>query len=139
MEQLRTKQQNTQLYGLLTHLCWTHYREDLALQYSGGRTAKTSELTISECNALIQKLQEEAATRVPESKKKMLSKFFSICHRLGWETESGKLDYTRIDNWLKKYSIQKKGINDYSTSELPKLLSQIEKLLPYGKEEKKEN
>jgi Zn-dependent M32 family carboxypeptidase len=130
MEQLRTKEQHKRLFGLLKHLGWLHYREDLALQYSDGRSKKTSGLTNKECEALIQRLQHEVDIRVPESKKKMLSKFFAYCHRLGWETAQDKPDYQRINNWLLKYSYLKKGINDYTVEELPKLLNQITKLLP---------
>lgn len=135
-EPLRTAAQNTRLFVLLNQLSWIHYREDLALQYSEGRTKKTSQLTIKECDALIRRLQDEINLNIPESQKKMLSKFFAICHDLGWEVGGGKLDYARINNWLLKYSYLKKGINDYKASELPKLLHQIEKLVANGKEEK---
>lgn len=136
MEQLRTDEQHKRLFGLLKHLGWIHYREDLALQYSNGRTKKTSQLTQFECAALIERLQNEADLRVPPKQKKMLSKFFAICHKLGWQTDGEQLDYTRIDNWLRKYSYLKKGINDYEEDELPKLISQIENLLPHEQENK---
>lgn len=136
LENIRTKEQNTRLFGLLAHLGWIHYREDLALQYSNGRTKKTSQLTSAECAALIERLQNEADLRVSPAQKKMLSKFFSICHQLGWQTDGEQLDYARIDNWLRKYSYLKKGINDYTDNELPKLISQIEKLLANEQEKK---
>lgn len=133
MEQLRTKDQNRQLFALLSKLNWTHLREALAFQYSNGRTTSTSKLTQGECKALIMRLQEEVRNKIPESQKKMFRKFFSVCHQLSWTTEDGQLDYKRIDNWLKKYSYKKKGINDYRKEELPKLITQIQKLLPNEK------
>lgn len=130
MEQLRTKSQSKRLFGLLKRLNWIDQRAVLAYQYSGGRTESTGQLTKYECQKLITKLQAEVNKTKPSSnqKTKMLRKFFKICYQLEWTTDEGKLDYQRIDNWLKKYSYLKKGIDEYKYEELADLITQIQQL-----------
>lgn len=134
MEQsLRTKSQNTQLFALLNTLKITHLRNDLAMQYSNGRTSSTKKLYESECEELIGKLskmvEEQGRQQTPRAILKMRRRFFAVCHELGWELSNGKLDYARINRWLLRYGVHKKSINAYTAKELPELISQIDALL----------
>lgn len=130
MEQLeyRTAEQHKVLFGLLHRLNWLHYRQDLAIQYSNGRTESTKELYFKECQTLINYLKIEVnkpqGSKEPTQLEKMRKKFFYYCHELKWK-KKGKLDYERINNWLLKFSYLKKPLNNYKN----KLLQQIENVL----------
>jgi hypothetical protein len=129
--EFRTKEQHNRLFGLLTKLHWLHHRKDLAYQYSEGRTDSTANLSVQECDALMDMLQKEVdKTEAPKEQTKldkMRKKFFYYCHELGWK-ENGKLNYERINNWLLKFGYLKKLLNDYTEKELFTLLQQIEKV-----------
>jgi hypothetical protein len=59
---------------------------------------------------------------------RMRRKIFSICHDIGWETETGEVDKVRLQNWLLKYGYLHKPITEYTVTELPALLTQFENI-----------
>lgn len=133
----RTKQQHRVLFALLARLGLTATRAKLAEQYSDGRTSKTSKLTVSECQLLIDDLQGQVPS--PKTGKQVspvvLKKrriAFALFGKLGWTVNAGeKLDYTRVNNWMLTHSHAKKELNKYSSKELGKLIGQLENMLKH--------
>lgn len=136
----RTISQNRRLYTLFGKLkVDKETKEDLVSQYTSGRTLSSAEMTIPECQALINNLQHMAnetvkvmvtpkAPTAQNPSDKMRKKILSICHEMNWK-EKGHLDWTRINGWLLKYGYLKKPLNDYKALELPTLITQFEQLL----------
>lgn len=75
----------------------------------------------------------EKKKRNYESENRQRRKILAICYELGW-TVDGRLDFERIDNFCEKRGPFKKKLNEHSGSELPKLVSQFEKLKLYDSE-----
>lgn len=116
---------------------------------SDGRTTSTKELTqveaFSAINSLVgiqhtQRIHEgdKELTEVDKMRRKILSRF----HRMKWYLPGvapiastatgglvvGQLDYKRINQWMVDYSYLHKPLNKYSESELPDLVSQVDKV-----------
>ena len=91
-------------------------------QFTGDPTrTSTKQLTRSQADAMINYLDE--------SSDRMRKKILSICHDIGWETDEGKIDWDRLNAWLKKYGHKhKSNLNYYSKKELTVLVTQFEKL-----------
>jgi hypothetical protein len=120
------------LFALLNTLYLLHLRQDLALQYSNGRTNHTSELKESEVTQLIHRLQTLQSENYNTDKKPntlLQRTFFARCYELGWIIENGRLDYSHIESWLLKYSYEHKPFNDYTEEQLPKLITQLDILI----------
>lgn len=135
---IRTAGQNRQLHMLLNQTGLSGHKEALTASFSNGRTESTTELTVQECNEFIKYLNNELQKRKVDSPKfdpndkaqKMRRKILSICHELGWEDSTGKIDWDRLNSWLQKYGYKKYiNLNDYSEKELPTLVTQFENLL----------
>jgi len=132
MEQLRTVSQSKKLWALLKRANLAHYREELALGFSEGRTSSTKLLYQEECEEMIAYLQKqlprEDSKKVERPKpSKLWRKFFALCYKLGWE-KGGKLDYPRIDAWCVQYGHCHKPVKQIEESELPKLIIQLMKI-----------
>jgi len=131
---IRTITQSSTLFAIMDKLDLIEERNILAIQYSKGRTERTSELYIDECAALIKDLQLLANQSRDRQRKRMIS----MCWELGWVENVGtgkKADIIRLDNWVRKYGYlneQGKGLNDYSDKELPRLVTQFSSM--YRKE-----
>ncbi|MFT3750948.1 MAG: hypothetical protein QM768_21725 [Agriterribacter sp.] len=103
---------------------------------TNGRTTHTSELLYEEAKQILQgfaRIKKQVET--PKPTQKMINKLFAIAHEMGWVknvTSVGKnglevkKDYTILHNWINKYGYLRKPLNQYSYSELPKLLYQFE-------------
>lgn len=107
-------------------------RQSLVRQYSSNRTASLKELSIQEFKVLISALQNQAnnlpSAKAEEEKRKALLKVtYALCYDLEWviEGDSTKLDFTRISNWMTKYGVAHKKLNQYSSSELNKVNNQL--------------
>ena len=129
----RTKQQNAVLHGLINSLkIDMETKEDLVHSHTGGRTTSSSKMLINECADLIGHLKNmtegTASKKTNTVQDKMRKKILSICYEMQW-TIAGKLDWERINFWLNKYGYLHKDLNDYTISELPKLVTQFENLL----------
>lgn len=112
----------------------TELRRDLCYQASSGRTESLKDLTdmeLVEVNNHLRRISASMPVVNDESLTRMRRKFFSICYDLRW-TKSGKLDYARIHAWVNKYGHAHKAFNDYTTKELPELITQLESVLRYG-------
>lgn len=91
---------------------------------SNGRTTTSKELTQTEAFKLLDGLARET----PEAKSadKMRKKIIGLARECGWINDQNKADMERINWWCQKYGYMKKPLNDYSLTELPKLVSQFE-------------
>lgn len=137
---IRDKQQNSRLHKLIGNLhIDKETKEELVFQFTKRRTPHSSEMTMEECQALINHLQVLDKQRVSitgtppprfanTTANKMRRKILSMCHEMNWK-ENGMLDWKKINAWLLKYGYLHKSMNDYNEQELPKLVTQFEKLL----------
>lgn len=104
-------------------------KEQLAWQYSEGRTTSTSELKIGEYNQLLKDLQNTAGKN--DAANIMRRKIISRAHEMSWTIEVDgiiKADIDRINNWCLKFGYLHKPLNSYSQKELPALVSQFDKV-----------
>lgn len=112
--------------------------EEMALQYSNNRTNKVSELTVHEGIDIIKNLTaSEPNNDIIKKSETMRRKIISMAREMAWViSEPSKLNgvsvlnanMDRINNWCIKYGYLKKSLNEYTFAELPKLVSQFEKL-----------
>lgn len=124
----RTKEQSVRLHTILGKLqIDAEGKADLVFAITKGREKSTTGLTQLECIALINDLQEKLPKN--ESKAdKMRKKILSTCHEMRW-TIDGKVDFERLDHYLKKYGYKHKELNEYTEQELPMLVTQFDNLL----------
>ena len=117
----RTNYQNRILHGLLNRLKLTDQKAALVAQYTCGRTAKSSEMSQAECQALIDALSAQIqGTMQQQSADKMRKKIIALAHHeMGWAMAD-------IDTFCQTKGYLKKGLNKYSIKELPTLVSQFE-------------
>ena len=114
------------LHQLLHQTNLTEYKVDLIRQYSDGRTVSSKELTYSEAHSLIRHLETYLPPAGPVPGEAMRRKIIAISHDMKWQKPDGKADLSRINEWCRKYSAQKKPLNSFKTHELPSLVSQFE-------------
>ncbi len=102
-------------------------KSSIIYSITGGRTTSTRELTDSEANGLLAHLQSLDGTA--DRSEKMRRKIIRLAHEMGWKRQgSTKIDMKRINAWCAKSGYLHKPLDDYSYSELPKLVSQFEKV-----------
>jgi len=132
--------QNKQLHAILGKLkIDKETKEDLVYQFTSNRTKSSREMLMQECQNLINylnalqkgstQLKARDSGKVYDACNQMRRKILSICHELQWENAEGKIDWTRLNNYLNKYGYLHKPLNDYTYDELPKLVTQFENLL----------
>ena len=118
---------------------------DMCMGFSDGRTTSSRELYDYEAKAMIAHLK--SLDPEEKGKQKMIGKILYYAHEMQWtvwsrKSEVGSLksenrkpitdnrhlvaDIDRINAWCEKYSYLKKKLDDYTYSELPKLVSQFQ-------------
>lgn len=126
----RTAKQNRLLHKLLTDTVAIAYKDNLVLQFTGGRTSKSSEMSVDECTALIKKLQELSNQQRNEIKLDKLRKTVISLYRTIGYNKDGKADMKRIYTDVKNY--WGKDLNEYTEQELIKIISVLKnKIVPY--------
>ena len=95
--------------------------------FSNGRCTSSKELLKDEAADLISHLK----SLDPDEKKaeKMRRKIIRMAHEMHWQYEyrgKNKADMKRIDGWCKTFGYLKKGLDNYTYKELPKLVSQFQ-------------
>lgn len=130
---IRNKHQNRELHVLLSK-CGIDKdtKRDMILGMTNMRSTSSADLTTDECQALINALRVKSGLK-PEPVKndaadKMRKKILSICHEMHW-TVDGKVDWKRLNTWLKQYGMYHKGLNKLTLAELPAQVTQFEQLL----------
>lgn len=140
----RTQSQNRDLHRLRNKLKLPHdVWEDLVNQYTGGRSTSSKDMKIFEADNMIDSLkrlerehdlkhgfgkqEKKPIEDTPENV--MRRKIFAKCHEIRWRNDAGKVDQERLNAWMLKYSYLKKPLQKYTLKELPKLISQFEKMV----------
>ena len=127
-----TKSQNGQLNALLTQTNMTAHKADLVLSYTAGRSESRADLSEAEAAGLIAYLRKQpgAATAPKQTPPgdAMRKKIIHMARTMGWETPERKADMPRINAWCKQYGQFHKRLNDHSPTELPALVTQMEKV-----------
>jgi len=128
------------LYGLFHETGTEKYRRDLVSSFSSGRTTNSAELSDLEADELIKHLERMVAqphgpTRsgVDYQGQQMRRRILSLCYTIGWvvwNPDLGKheIDWNRLNGWMLKYGYLHKPLNDYSYTELQRLVKQFEHL-----------
>ena len=126
--ELRTKEQNRKIYWYLDQLGINDEfsRHNLARAFSGGRVEKTSELSRSEAEQLIEGLKREYRRQLGDARNKVLRVMYKIPIFISVKADKKILDETKVKEWMLKYSCKKKLMREYTLKELPCLLSQLQ-------------
>jgi hypothetical protein len=128
------------LYGLFHETGTDKYRRDLVSSFTDGRTNNSAELSDLEADELIKHLEkmtrkEHGPTHsgVDYKGQQMRRRILSLCYNVGWVIWSqtrGKheIDWPRLNSWMIKYGYLHKPMNDYTYSELQRLVKQFENM-----------
>lgn len=100
-------------------------KEDLVWSFSSERTVHLSELDQKETEEIVKYLRGLTG-QIDNPSDKMRRKILSFAHELHWELPDGRVDMSRLNNWLLKYSPSKKPLDVLSSSELVVVVSQLE-------------
>lgn len=135
------------LYSLLRDKKLMARRHDLVYSHSNGRTENSAELTDQEIDTLLEHVAhygKEKPTRsgIDYQGQQMRRRILSMCYNLGWVSwcntrNKTVVDMQRLDAWMKKYGYLHKPMNSYSYKELPRLVTQFEKMLKKELDESK--
>ncbi len=121
--------QNKALHYLLNNRGLIPQKEMLVLSYTNGRSRSSKDLSFQEAGELISYL------KTLDHSHKMRRKIISMAHELGWHLPPSpngegkgvrRIDMNAINEWCKKYGFGKKELNEYTESELPKLVTQFQ-------------
>jgi uncharacterized protein YqeY len=102
--------------ALLSRHGLTEQKDEVAMEFTEGRTTHLSEMTYAETAALIKALDENPRTA-------QVNKILSMAHEMGWELPGGKVDMGRIDAWCRKYTKQHLPLDNIPDEELPQVVS----------------
>lgn len=128
----RSPKQNTILHALIGALgIDSETKETLVFSFTGGRETSSAKMTVQECQALIDHLNKYTKKKKPvddEKAERMKRRIIAMCHEMGWEKASGKIDMDHINNFCKESGYLHKPLDNYTAKELPKLIYQFEKV-----------
>jgi hypothetical protein len=151
----RTNEQSIQLFALLKQSGLTEDRGALVKQFTAERTDSTKELSYEECQNLINYLREmlgqppmQPKAKVSPERAKQCDTMRKAMLNLGYNMRFDQKETTEVKRgdvelaityrsrvnvywvnvWCLKYSYLKKGLNEYTYEELPKLIRQFEKV-----------
>jgi len=121
---LRTKSQNSRLYGLFTKLNISEdMKADLVMQFTGNRTKKSSDMLYNEANELINALQydlksiERSINELLQIQRRNIFKLFYDCGMISTEmTTQMKLEV--INGYLARKSKSGKTLNELTYDQL---------------------
>lgn len=130
----RTLAQNKTLHKLLKELNYDEtQKEAIILGYTENRVSSSRYLTTEECDLIIAFLQGEA-NRLEKKKGSELALKKHRAFILSKFTEIGflvpvpageKQDYRKVNAWMKTHSYLKKGLWEYTLSEIRDLSTQV--------------
>lgn len=116
------------IYTLLGKLHLRDEKESIVSAFSGGRTDSVRALGFNEAAALIAHLK---SMDDPEenSNTRMRNKIIGMAREMNWLIKgTGKVDIDHLNNWCKSLGYLHKPLDDYTHSELPKLVTQFEEV-----------
>lgn len=134
--------QNKMLHGLLNKTGLMADKASIVSGITKGRSESSKELSFDEARLMITWLKQQP---IPlrqaqggilrqaqyDSANLMRRKIISMAHEIGWHNlVNGKwqIDMRSLNNWCLQHSYLKKELNKYTTDELPKLVSQFERV-----------
>ncbi len=109
----------------------TEVKADLVSQYTDRRETSTTKLTWKEARDMIAALERQTGERKAErdakaDRKKKRILFYA--HQMGHELPGGKVDMDWVNGWCAEYGYLHKPLNDYTVTELSKLIWQMEQV-----------
>jgi hypothetical protein len=139
-----TTQQIRIIHTLLpSHLREAEAKAELVASFTGDdQRHSTKDLTTYEADELIYFLKTgknatHAHLAVFDLDNRQHRYLLSLCHQLGWvrANKSGRMvaDLEALGRWLLRYGYLHKALKDYSLTELPKLVTQLENVLKSAK------
>lgn len=133
---MATKKQNMMIGYMISRLKLDQEtKEDMIYNLTDARTTRIRDLNETEARHLIKTLTEQAPLPVtPEDK--MRRKIISLAHEMRWEISNAErkkgksqpVDMGRIDGWCIQYGYLKKPLDQHNLQELPRLVTQFEKV-----------
>lgn len=125
-----TPEQIKYLHLLVVKCDLVEDKKHLVSQYTNGRTESSKEMTQTEARYLIASLKKMVSPTEDEKKAdRMRRKIIGLAHECGWHLAgTQRIDMERLDNWCLNSSYLKKKLDKYKLSELPRLVSQFEKV-----------
>lgn len=132
-----TNEQLRALNAILANKGLMAQKADLIYSFTGGRTTHSSELTLNEAREAISLLSKDFVISAKEaSMQKMQRHIIAMAHEIGWiektriVAEDGSVkfanNYTKLNEWMDKYSLRKKQLKQYTYEELPGLVTQFQ-------------
>lgn len=134
MDNKATNEQKSAIHAILHKRGLMAHKADMISGITQGRTESTKELTFAEAAALIQSLNMDKAAAQKDEGKKMRASIVAMAYEMRWigtqtvveeKRVIVKDDFTRLDNWMLKFSYLKKKLFDYTYKELPTLVTQF--------------
>lgn len=101
---------------------------DLIRQYTNDRSTSSKDMYWHEATELLNYFNNSVNDSASRQRRKMIG----IAHTMGWNLFDAsnplkpKADMDRINNWCVKFGFGHKPLNDYTTQELPKLITQFQ-------------
>jgi hypothetical protein len=121
-----TQEQIRAIYALLGKHKLRDEKESIVAGFTAGRTKSVRAMSFQEAKALISHLK--SMDPQDNSITKMRNKIISMAHEMVWRLPDGKIDIDHVNAWCIKSGYLKKKLDDYTYSELPKLVSQFEEV-----------
>lgn len=119
------RRQLTAIHALLGKHHLGDQKKSIVSNFTGGRTESSRGMTMSEAKSLIAHLK--SLDPIDSAPEKMRNKVLGFCHDMGWRIPgTERIDMERVNNWCCTRSYLMKRLDDYTYSELPKLVTQIE-------------
>lgn len=104
-------------------------KEAICMSVSQGATSSLRSLTDTQAISIIRQLNGQPDTPPKPGKgQAMRRKIIALCHEMGWKNTDGTINMTRVDAYCTQRGYLKKALNHYTTRELPKLVTQFERL-----------
>lgn len=122
---LRTQVHNRQLHAILNKQgIDAEAKAELVLDFTNGRTHRSSQMTDEECLNLIRSLNAPVRDELDKKRKRVISHLKGAGYILG----DGRADMTAINQWVQKQKF-KKPLNKHTSSELSTLIYAAEQVL----------
>lgn len=132
----RTSDQSKRLHAILGKLkIDAEEKREMVYEVTEGRETSSGQLTVAECDRLIQSLQGKQGYKPGMEKykddptDKQRKKILAICREMRWVTSENRVDFIALNTWLLKYGMFHKKLNALSETELPATITQFEQLL----------
>lgn len=134
-------EQNKKLHALLNQKGLLENKANIIAGITKGRTESSKELSFDETRLMItwlqtmpdlRRAQDDTLRQAQHDKEnRMRRKIISMAHEIGWHNlVNGKwvIDMRSLNNWCLQHAYIKKELNQFTAAELPKLVSQFERV-----------